>query len=435
VSRGGWRLLVAVAGLAVLACSERARTVESLSPLPPDRREYEPFAAQHPGLREPNYLPFVVHRLRIEGEPEDVLVTCRWSDDRFPLKVAIEEPTLARDLVDEPHPTSPAVYVRAVETALSRWEQEIGPPVRFRRVAAGEKPDVRIRLFGEVAPTPEDGKRVLGMTPLGDACVLRGEDPATGRLDVALRDVEVRIYVADDYGLLTPEQVETVAEHELGHALGARSHSPLPGDLMHEVARDRLGARRLSAEDVNSFAALYALENGTVFARRKPGAEPSRGKPESPSGPPRLADKPWEVPARGLSLRLPAGWVEIPIDHGVAAVDGFAWDYGASLQVIVVPVDGIAAYLDEYGPAHFAKGPILAKLGLEIGGRRAFRFAVDAEASDSVEEVTIVELGKGRVLLVIGEAPGDAYDGYAPWFHAPLDSLEVHPSQAAGSKR
>ena len=49
------------------------------------------------------------------------------------------------------------------------------------------------------------------MTPLGDACRVRGGDAAGGSIEAALSAAEVRIYVADDYGLLTPEQVEVVA--------------------------------------------------------------------------------------------------------------------------------------------------------------------------------------------------------------------------------
>lgn len=424
---GGLRAAVAL--LSILACSDASRSPESLSPLPPDRGEYARFRALHPALREPNYLPFLVHRLRTPGADEDLLITCRWPDERFPLAVAIEPPEIASGVADDERPTPPAVYVQAVEKALARWEQELGPPLRFRRAAAGETPDVAIQLIGEVAPTPEDGKQVLGMTPLSDACQVRGGDPASGRVDAELRGPRVKIYVADEYGLLTPEQVETVAAHELGHALGGRSHSPLPADLMHEVARDRLGARRLSPADVNSFSALYALPSGTVYARRKPGQDPPRVATVPAAGPVRLAEKPWEDAQHGLAIRLPEGWTAIPIEHGIAVVDGLAWDYDASLQLIVVSVDGIGAYLDQFAEVHFRKGPLLGRRDLELGGRRALRFAVGVEENDTVEEVTLVELGKGRLLLAIGEAPAEAYDAYRPWLQAPLDSIVLLPTQ------
>ena len=423
--------LLAAALLAGSAgCSDAGLEAESHSPLPPDRREYVAFRAAHTGLREPNYLPFLLHRLRIEGVAEDLLVACRWPGERFPLAVAIDAPRIEGALADEDHPTPPAVYVEAAEKALARWEQELGPPVRFRRAAAGDAPDVRIRLTGERAPVPEDGKAVLGMTPMNDACEVRGGDAASGRIDAALRRVEVRVYVADEFGLLTPEQVETVVAHELGHALGARSHSPFPSDLMHEVARDRLGARRLSPQDVASFAVLYALPSGTVYARRRPGENPPRTADAAPAGPVRLSETPWDAPAQGFSLRLPEGWTVVPIDHGVAAVDGLAWDYDASLQVVAVPVAGIDAYLEQYGAAHLRKGPLVGRREIEIGGRRALRFAVEVEASDSIEEVTLVEAGGGRVLLAIAESPAREYDAYRPWLEEPLATLGVREPRA-----
>lgn len=422
----------AVLGLAI-ACSsggESWKGVESRSPLPADRREYVAFRAAHPELelarREPNYFPFLLHRLRVPGSADDLLVACRWPDEAFPLRVAIEAPSidtmLDETLDDSPRPTPAAEYVEAVRRALAQWERELGPPIAFRSVEANEGADVRIRLVGEKAPTPEDGKLVLGMTPLGDACVVSGGDPESGRIDARMVGAEVRIFVADDFGLLTPEQVETVAAHEIGHALGARSHSPLPADLMHEIARDRLGARRLSASDLHSFAALYALANGSVFATRVGGepAPPTLAKP--PEGPPELAERASE---RDFEIALPAGWTVIPVERGLAAVDGLAWDYDASLQVLSIPVGSIREYLDRYGAAHLEKGPLLGQRAIEIGGRRALRLAVVSQESETVEEVTLVEGEGQRLLLAIAEAPVESFDAYAPWIHASLDTLRI----------
>jgi hypothetical protein len=102
---------------------------------------------------------------------------------------------------------------------------------------------------------------------LGGACQVEGGDPASGRLDVRFAVRELRVQVADQYGLLLPDQVERIALHELGHALGMRAHSPIPADLMYPVVRDRLPRGELGAEDVNSFLSLYSLPNGTVYRR------------------------------------------------------------------------------------------------------------------------------------------------------------------------
>ena len=427
------RRLAAALVLPVLACSPGGggwEGAESLSPLPADRREYAAFRAGRPEIREPNYLPFLLHRVHVPGSEDDLLFTCRWPVEAFPLRVSIEPPAIAEGLDESPKPTAPGEYVAAVRRALEHWERELGAPVEFRVVEAGAPSDVRIRLVGEKAPTPEDGKLVLGMTPLGDACRVAGGDPDGGRIEATLHDVEARIYVADDFGLLTPDQVETVAAHEMGHALGGRSHSPLPADLMHEIARDRLGARRLSPSDANSFAALYALPSGTVYARRAGGrpAPPSMAKP--PEGPPKLADAAYDAGAAGFRIRLPAGWSVIPVERGVAAVDGLAWDYDASLQVLSVPVGSIREYLDRYGEAHLEKGPLLGRRDLEIDGRPAARLAVVVQEAETVEEVTLVETGQGRLVLAISEVPAESFDAYAPWLHEALGSLRLGEAQA-----
>lgn len=424
----------AVLGLLLAACSggpDAGEPTASLSPLPPDRAEYRRFRALHPDLEDPNYLPFVLHRLRLAGTDEERIVVCRWPLARFPLAVAVEAPEIPAELDDEERPTPPGVYVLAVERALRRWEEEVGAPIRFRAAGEGETPDLQVRLVGERAPSPDPEKAVLGMTPLQDACRVRGagEDDAREVWESDVLDVEftgppeVRIFVADEFGLLTPEQVEAVATHELGHALGARAHSPFAADLMYEVARDRLGRTRLSPGDVRTFRALYALPNGTVYARRKAGAAPSpRGLPDP--GEPRL-EAAREEPALGLGVRWPAGWTRLDIERGVAVVDGVAWDHDASLQLAVVPVESVDAYLEAHADAHFGFGPVLEQEEIEVAGRPGLRFVQGLRARDSVEELVLVDLAPGRVLRVLAETPRLAYPRYRPWLEAVLAGITL----------
>jgi len=317
--------------------------VRSFPPLPPDRGEYEAFEARQTDDLGENYIPFAVHRLRLAGSGEDVLVVCRWARARFPLPVAIEAPELDDDLDGER---------LAVEF--------VGPP-------------------------------------------------------------EMRIYVADQYGLLTPEQVETVAAHELGRALGIRGHSPFPMDLMHEVARDRLGDRRLSGRDVSTVGALYALPNGTVHARREEGEPPEPRRPEPP-GSPRLA-APQQEPALGVQVRWPEGWRRLDIDHGVAVVDGLAWGHDASLQIVLLEDTGVDAYLARYADAHFGAGPMLEQGELRVGGRPGLRFVQGVPGRGVVEELVLLDLGDDRLPRLIAEAPRPLQGAYAEWFETVLASI------------
>jgi hypothetical protein len=56
---------------------------------------------------------------------------------------------------------------------------------------------------------------------------------------------------------LDPDEVERVAAHEMGHALGL-GHSDNPGDLMYPVNT----ARALSPRDYRTLQALYRLPPG-----------------------------------------------------------------------------------------------------------------------------------------------------------------------------
>ena len=156
--------LVACAVAAAGCVSDRGAT---RPPYQPDRRDYAAFSAAFPDLLEPNYLPFMADRLVIESTParirrairaglgldtppgEEWLVFCRWPEDRFPLAVFIEAPTLSDDLVQSQAPGAtrdPEGYVAAVERALRRWEQGLEGLVAFDRVSRRSAADVVLRL-------------------------------------------------------------------------------------------------------------------------------------------------------------------------------------------------------------------------------------------------------------------------------------------------
>src|SRR5262249_4753645 len=150
---------------------------------------------------------------------------------------------------------------------------------------------LQIRLLGERAPEPTEDVRVYGAANVGDSCRVVGGDPES-KLEVRYQVRDVRLYVADEHGLLLPDQVEGLARPEIGHALGMRGHSPIPADLMFEEADDRRDREReregFGIPDVNSFVSLYKLPSGTVYAN------PDRVRAEAssqrllPDGPPRL---------------------------------------------------------------------------------------------------------------------------------------------------
>jgi predicted Zn-dependent protease len=372
----------------------------------------------------------MLHRFSGLDSAADVLAFCRWSEDQLPLRVSIEEPQIPKSLENEFAPKPAGLYVHAVERALAAWEGALGGLVTFRRTTPGETPTLRIRLLGEMAPTPEPDVAVLGTTPLGGACRAQGFDATGERLLVHYSVSEVRVYIADDFGLLTEDQVERVALHELGHALGMRGHSPIPADLMYEVARDGSLAAALTPEDVHSFVALYQIPNGTVFSRSRAVEAAPAAPTGPPPGSPRLTAEPRQDPRHGFALRLPKGWMQIETPYGVIAVDGLTWDYDASIQVIARGYPSVEEYLARNQAAHVGSGVLRARRERKLGQNRAVQLVVEGRIGPSVEEVTVIEAPGGHVLVVIADCPSDLYSAYAPWFDAVLRSIELRAPAA-----
>lgn len=445
--RAGRALRRACLALGLAACLAAAPPPPE-SP-PPSRYDYAAFREAHPGLLEPNYLPFMATPVRVEAPlaraarrlraafgadapaPAETLVLCRWDDDAFPLEVFVEPPRIPDELADA-HPGRRAEhYVAAVDRALRGFERDLEGLVRFARVAEERGADLTLRLSADPLRVDDPDVEVLGTTPLAGACRVARGDPASGRVDVRFSVGELRVQVADQYGLLLPDQVERIALHELGHALGMRAHSPIPADLMYPVVRDRLPRGELGTQDVNSFVSLYSLPNGTVY--RRAGAPP-RPDPAPPPGPPALELAPHVDARLGFEIQLPRGWTRLDTGVGLVAVDGTTWDYEASLQVIVRSIGGVEAYLDRYGEWHLGRGRIVEASAGELAGRPARRFALESPEG-AAEGLSLVDAGEGRVVVVLWDCPRERLREFRPWFDASLATLEIRSRAAAARDR
>jgi len=419
------RRALATLSIALCACAAGSQPDFEV-PYQPDRRDEAAFRETHPEVLEPNYLAFMAHRTAGRDGRGDVLFLCRWPEEAMPLTVYVAPPSIPDSLQDEFDPQDPQVFVSAVLRALTTWERELEGLVSFRLVSNRRDAKLELRLLGEEAPAPHPDLQVLGKTPIARACRARG-DPSQGPLDVSFQVPEVDLYLADYFGLLVPDQVEWIALHEIGHALGMRSHSPIPADLMYEVVRDRVTVRELSIEDVNSFVSLYRLSNGTVYARIPPPGAATRPSAELPQGPPQLAIAPYVDARLGFELRPPAGWMRVPTAQGVVMVDGVTWDYTASFQIVVHRYPTLEAYMERYGAHYLTRGQVLKQGFLTLHGRRAFEIQIEDPEGRFVEQMTFIETGDGRVFAVIADSPVDLAEAYRPWFAAALAALEIRP--------
>jgi len=369
--------------------------------------------------------------------PEQWLVFCRWPADRFPLAVFIEAPTLSEDLLQSQAPGAtrdPEGYVKAVARALRLWEGGLEGLVTFDRVSRRSAADVVLRLRAGEPPGDDPYIQVLGTTPLGGACRYRGGDPREGRVDADFRVPTLDIYVADRHGLLLADQVERIALHEIGHALGMRTHSPIPADLMYRVVRDRLPRGELGTEDVNSFLSLYQLPHGTVYRQlgdEDPEPSPDRGPPR---GAPQLELAPHVDSRLGYEIQLPRGWTRLETTYGVVAVDGLTWDYEVSFQLNVRAYDSVREYLERYGAWHLTRGRVLDSGPVEDGPYPGMHFVLAIE-DDRIEEITLLEPDDGRIVVVIWDSSASHHRVWQPWFRAALASLELRSPRSPAADR
>jgi len=421
----------AASALAVcaLACAGRPELEEARverAPPAPDRREYLAFRAAHPDVIEPNYLPFMLHRVPDAGPAGDLLLLCRWDEARMPLRVAIETPRIPEALQDEFHPTAPERYADAAARALVVWERALGGLVRFERAEPGARADIEVRLTPARAPTPRPDVVVLGATEaLRGACATDGWDPDAERQRVRFEVSALEIFLADEHGLLTAEQVHRIALHELGHALGMLGHSPDEGDLMFAAYRDRSAVATPSAADIASFRSLYALPNGALYGYARAGAPPARLPPLPPPGAPTLRDEPELDSARGLSLRLPHGWLVAPTARGLFAANGPSWDYDASIELAVFPYARVEELLARRGAALLEGAWLRRRERTSLAGRDGIRFVVEPEEVPLVRDVRIVELGDGRILMAVVQCKVEAERAWSPWLEAALTTLAI----------
>jgi hypothetical protein len=433
------RPLVLAAGVALAAgcAADSPGRAEYLH----NRDDYFAFRARHAEILEPNYLPFMVYEvpaqppsraarigrwLGILPPTEQRLVFCHWEPKDMPLAVWIEPPRGLDAFEEKPSPPDAQSYVAAVERALSTWERDLDGAVRFAAAPRPRDADLQIRLLGERAPETED-VRIYGTTAVGDSCLVEGGEPDT-QLDVRYQVRDLRLYVADAHGPLLPDQVEGIARHEIGHALGMRGHSPIPADLMFEEADDRRDREGLGLPDVNSFLSLYAIPSGTVYA------DPARARaPEAsrllPEGPPQLELAPHVDTRLGFELQTPAGWPREPTPYGVVAMNGVPWDYEASFQLNVYRFATIEDFVERFGPSFLIDASLLSIRERTLAGRRAREVVVHTDFGTR-EQTTLIESGDGRVLVTVAECPIAHEAAYRAWFDAVVDSIEVADASA-----
>jgi len=185
---------------------------------------------------------FDVGYLCAEVEKTGSVRILRWPRETPRIRIWVPEPTdLSPDLARE--------FQRAAARGIQAWQGH-PIPLSIRTRERGEPPDVTV----EWVRTMEEGQ-------LGRAQVewtQRGGEVQVRVLGLTLATHEP----GDSQRTLSPQQIELVAAHEMGHALGL-PHSDNPRDLMFPQNT----ATRLTTRDFRTLEAIYSLPNGAEIRR------------------------------------------------------------------------------------------------------------------------------------------------------------------------
>jgi len=128
----------------------------------------------------------------------------------------------------------------------------------------------------------------------------------------------------------------------------------------------------------------------------------------------------------GFEFNPPRDWLSIETQRGMVAIDGFTWDSSASFQVIVEPYDSVEEYLERFASFFLARGRLRFYGQIDdVAGYPTVQAIIEVEDEGMLEEVTLIEVGDGRIVVTIADCRIEHSETYLAWFRAARASLDI----------
>ncbi|HEY9688146.1 MAG TPA: matrixin family metalloprotease [Coleofasciculaceae cyanobacterium] len=157
----------------------------------------------------------------------------RWSDQTRFVLVHISAPGHLPDWRAE--------NVAVVKAAFAEWQRALGNRLIFVFMKDTTDADVTIHWWNTATPGAEKSACGLNMYK-------------TWGKYIAQNDIYLSLHRSNGM-TWTPDQLYSVALHEIGHMIGIKEHSDNPTDIMAEATNETL---HLTARDINTMKRIYA---------------------------------------------------------------------------------------------------------------------------------------------------------------------------------
>ncbi|MCD7739830.1 MAG: matrixin family metalloprotease [Candidatus Gastranaerophilales bacterium] len=141
----------------------------------------------------------------------------------------------------------PQEYYDTIKEAINRWQTATNGQIVFKETQGNKNANIAINLIDDISryDTNNTGKTIPEM-----------DDNVLKKMNVYIRKTDNK---GNYYGT---DKLLTLAQHEIGHALGIGGHSANDDDIMYydyDKISDDIGERNITDRDLNTINLLYRM--------------------------------------------------------------------------------------------------------------------------------------------------------------------------------